>query len=159
MTTFRKSLSALALAAAIAATSAGTAFADEQPHQRAGIAGLRAMAQIGAVLIENHGSVQQQGDGNAGAIVQNGQGNTADIRQYGHNNTANINQDGVNNAACIIQVGRGLDASVVQQGSNLNTGVLQTRRGTREIPALFCAPNARAAARTAAFGVLRVPRG
>lgn len=140
--TLRKSLRVFALAAVIAATSAGAAFADEL-HQRQGIAGLRTMAQVGAVLLQNHGSVQQQGDGNAGAIVQNGQGNTAGIRQYGQNNTASINQDGTNNAACIIQLGRGLDATVVQQGNNMNTGVLQTRRGTREIPAEMCSGSRR----------------
>lgn len=86
----------------------------------------------------NTAAVTQHGDGNAGAITQNGTGNQASIQQFGRNNTGAINQDGTNNTACLVQLGRNLDGSIVQTGDNQSTGVLQTRRGTREIPAEFC---------------------
>ena len=140
-------LRAFLLAGAMATSLVGTANAYEigrdasahhgQGHHRDGYGRDNFINAIGAV-VANSASVSQAGQDNATAVVQTGQGNTAGIRQVGRNNSGAITQTGSNNAACLIQFGRGLDGAIVQTGDNQSTGVLQTRLGSREIPAEVC---------------------
>jgi Curlin associated repeat len=92
------------------------------------------VAQTGG---SNGASTSQNGNNNASAITQAGVNNTGGIRQIGFGNNAGINQTGNENAACIIQIGRRLDGAVVQAGGQ-SGGILQTRSGTRAVPAEAC---------------------